>query len=42
MHPCDSAHRCHMGWQALGYSSSIGYNTFLYGSETDSRNLLMW
>ncbi|EDQ91553.1 uncharacterized protein MONBRDRAFT_31538 [Monosiga brevicollis MX1] len=28
--------------QALGYTSSIGYNTFLYGNENDCRNILMW
>lgn len=26
----------------LGYPSDIGYNTFLYSNEADSRSLLMW
>eukprot|EP00053_Salpingoeca_punica_P005549 m.55165 g.55165 ORF g.55165 m.55165 type:complete len:631 (+) comp13292_c0_seq1:57-1949(+) len=28
--------------KALGYPTEIGYNTFLYASETESRSLLMW
>eukprot|EP00051_Salpingoeca_urceolata_P020923 m.321060 g.321060 ORF g.321060 m.321060 type:complete len:633 (-) comp19707_c1_seq1:73-1971(-) len=28
--------------KALGYPEDIGYNTFLYSNETDSRRLLMW
>lgn len=28
--------------KALGYMSDLGYNSFLYSNEADSRNILMW
>lgn len=28
--------------QEAGYGSDIGYNTFLYSNETETRSLLMW
>lgn len=28
--------------KALGYGTDVGYNTFLYSNENDSRQILMW